>query len=192
MCTEDDMRKCWALGAMAGFLVTMTGAAAAQQTATRPKPQKPAVTKEAKAEKEDDERAENEGAKKYKIAAELPAPVTAAFKQSYPNATIRGTAKEMENGKAVYEVESLDNGRARDLLYSADGQALEIEEELSPVDLPAPVTAALKKMYPAATIAVAEKVTKGAAVRFDLQLREATKKEVSFLPDGTVPKPAGK
>ncbi len=178
------MRGIWTVGILAAFVIVAGSLAAAQQGATKPAAQKPTVKKEAKVEKEDDERAENEGAKKYKIAVQLPAAVAAAFKKSYPNATIRGTAKETESGKTVYEVESVENGKARDFIFSADGQVLEAEEEISAADLPAPVTAGLKKLYPTATIAVAEKVTKGTAVQYDLQLKGATKKEASFLPDG--------
>ncbi len=165
------MRKFWALGALAAFIVAAGGLLAAQQAATKPATQKPAT------------------AKTYKIAAQLPAPVTAAFKKTYPNATIRGTSTETENGKTVYEVESVENGKARDLIYTADGHVTEIEEEMSPSDLPAPVTASLKKLYPTATIAVAEKVTEGTTVQYQLTIKGAAKKSVSFMPDGKLVPP---
>ena len=130
------MKKFWALGTLAAFILAAGGTLAAQQAATKPAAQKPAVAKAAKAEKEDVEKDEQEGAKTYKITVQLPAPVTAAFKKAYPSATIRGTAKETENGKTVYEVESVENGKARDFMYAADGAVLEIEEELNPADLP--------------------------------------------------------
>jgi hypothetical protein len=186
------MRKFWALGTFAAFILAAGSTFAAQQAATKPAAQKPTVAKQAKTEKADDEQEENAGAKTYKITVQLPAPVTAAFKQAYPKATIRGTAKETEGGKTVYEVESVESGKARDLMYAADGAVLEIEEELNPADLPAPVTASLKKLYPKATITVAERLTKGAAVQFELQIKGAAKKSVSFLPDGTLPAPEKK
>lgn len=186
------MRKFWALGTLAAFILAAGSALVAQQAAAKAAAQKPAVAKQAKTEKEDDEKDEQEGAKVYKIAVQLPAPVTAAFKKAYPRATIRGTAKETENGKTVYEVESVENGKARDFMYAADGAVLEIEEELNPADLPAPVTASLKKLYPKATIAVAEKQTRGTMVQYELQIKGAAKKSVSFLPDGTAPAPEKK
>jgi hypothetical protein len=186
------MRKFWALGALAAFIVAAGSILTAQQAATKPAAQKPTVAKQAKTEKADDEQEENAGAKKYKIAVQLPAPVTAAFKKTYPNATIRGTAKETEGGKTVYEVESVENGKARDLIYAADGAVMEIEEEMNPAELPAPVAASLKKLYPTATIAVAERLSKGTAVQYELQIKGATKKSVSFLPDGTLPAPEKK
>lgn len=183
------MRRYWALGTLAAFILAAGGTLAAQQSATKPAAQKPAAAKQAKI---DDEKEEQEGAKAYKITVQLPASVTAAFKQAYPKATIRGTAKETENGKTVYEVESVENGKARDLMYAADGAVLEIEEEMNPADLPAPVTASLEKLYPRATVAVAEKLTKGTEIQYELQITGAAKKSVSFKPDGTVPAPGKK
>jgi hypothetical protein len=183
------MRKFWALGTLGAFIVAAGCFVAAQQATTRPATQKPVVKKEAKPEKEDDEKAEQPGAKAYKIAVQLPAPVTAAFKKAYPNATIRGTAKETEDGKTVYEVESVEHGRARDLIYGADGAVMEIEEEIAPADLPAPVAASLKKLYPKATVVVAEKMTRGATVEYELQIKGAAKNSVAFMPDGKLVPP---
>lgn len=174
------MRQFWALGTLAVFILASGSLLAAQQPPAKPTPQKPA----AKVEKADDERDEQEGAKAYTIKAQLPAPVTAAFKAAYPHATIRGTAKETEGGKTVYEVESVENGRSRDLIYAADGQVIEIEEQMNPADLPAPVTAGLKKLYPTATVAVAEKLTRGKTIQYELTIKGAAKKSVSFTPDG--------
>lgn len=183
------MKKVWALAALTVFGVALGGFVAAQQATTKPAAQKPTVKKEAKTEKEDDEKEEQEGAKKYTIAVQLPAAITTAFKKSYPNATIRGTAKETEGGKTVYEVESVEKGKARDLMYNVDGTVISIEEEMNAADLPAPVSAALKKLYPKASITVAEKLTEGAKVQYDLQIKGAAVKGVAFTPDGKVVPP---
>jgi hypothetical protein len=100
------MENARALRTLVAFVVVLGCVVWAQQATTRPAAQKPPVKKEAKTEKEDDERDEQEGAKKYTITARLPAAITTAFKKPYPNATIRRTAKETEGGKTVYEVES--------------------------------------------------------------------------------------
>jgi hypothetical protein len=186
---EDVMRKVWALGTLAAFLVALGGFVAAQQATTKPTAQKPVVKKEVKTEQDDEEKEEQEGAKKYTIATELPAAVKDAFKKSYPKATIRGTAKETEDGKTVYEVESVENGKARDLMYNADGTVISIEEEMNAADLPAPVAAALKKLYPKATISVAEKVTEGKTIQYELQIKGAAVTNVAFLPDGKLVPP---
>lgn len=152
--------------------------------------QQPQVTKKAAAKVESkEEKEEKAGAEKHTIAVQLPGPIAAAFKKAYPTATIRGTAKEVEQGKTLYEVESVDHGKARDLMYNPDGTVVSIEEEINAVDLPAPVVAALKKHYPTATIAVAEKVTEGTTVQYELQIKGATAKSVTFQPDGKLVPP---
>jgi hypothetical protein len=178
------MKKVWSLGTLGVFIVSLGAFVAAQQTATKPAQAKPAAKAAAKADKEDDEKDEQAGTKKYTMAAELPAAVKDAFKKSYPKATIRGTAKETEDGKTVYEVESVENAKARDLMYNVDGSVISIEEEMNAADLPAPVAAALKKLYPKATITVAEKVTEGKTVQYELQIKGAAVASVAFLPDG--------
>jgi hypothetical protein len=183
------MKKVWALGTLAAFVVALGSFVAAQQATTKPATQKPVVKKEAKTEKADDEKDEKQGATKYTIAVKLPAAITTAFEKSYPNATIRGTAQETEGGKTVYEVESVDKGKARDLMYNPDGTVISIEEEMNAADLPAPVTAALKKLYPKATITVAEKLTEGKTIQYELQIKGAAVTSVAFLPDGKVVPP---
>jgi hypothetical protein len=39
---------------------------------------------------------------------DVPPAVIATFKSAYPNATVRGYAKETEKGKTFYEIESKD------------------------------------------------------------------------------------
>jgi hypothetical protein len=178
---ENIMKRIWTLGTLAAFVVAIGSFVAAQQATTKPAAQKPAVKKEAKTEKEDDEKDE---AKKAGAKVQLPAPVASAFKKAYPDAVIKGSSKETENGKTVYEVESVDKGLNRDLLYAADGTVIECEEQVKEADVPAPVIAALKQLYPKATITKAERTTKGQALQYDLALKGAPKPEVSFLPDG--------
>jgi hypothetical protein len=119
-------------------------------------------------------------------AAKVPAPILAAFKQAYPNATIKAAAKEMENGKIEWEVESIDNGLARDLVYNPDGTVVEIEEQVAPASLPAAVTDAIKVKYPKATITKAEKLMKGAALTYEMALTGAAVKSIEITPDGKI------
>jgi len=175
------MKKTWALATLAAFVLALGSAALAQQAPAKAPAQKPAVKKEAKTEKEDDEKQE---ATKAGTKVQLPAPVATAFKKAYPDAVINASSKETENGKTVYEIESVDKGLNRDLLYAADGTVLECEEQIKEADIPAPVMAALKQIYPKATITKAERTTKGPVLQYDLALKGAAKPEVSFFPDG--------
>ena len=91
----------------------------------------------------------------------LPNAVLSAFKAAYPNAVIRGTSKETEKGTTYYEVESVDGKLNRDLLYTADGKVVEIEESIAATDLPTAVQKTLAKDYPGAKVLKAERMTKG-------------------------------
>jgi Putative beta-lactamase-inhibitor-like, PepSY-like len=117
-------------------------------------------------------------------AATLPAPILGAFRTSYPNATIKNAAKETEGGKTVWEVESIDNGLARDLVYNPDGTVVEFEEQIDPAVLPAAVSGALKATYPKATITKAEKLMKGTVLTYELALKGAAVKSVEITPEG--------
>jgi hypothetical protein len=118
--------------------------------------------------------------------AKLPAPILTAFRTSYPNARIMNAAKETENGKVVWEVESIDNGLARDLVYNPDGTVVEVEEQIEPATLPAAVSAALKAKYPKATITKAEKLMQGTALTYEMALTGAAVKSVEITPEGKV------
>lgn len=119
-------------------------------------------------------------------AASLPAPILAAFRKSYPNATIKNAAKETEDGKTVWEVESIDGSLARDLMYNPDGTAIDIEEEVAMASVPPVVADALKAKYPKATVTKAEKKTAGKAVTYEFTLKGAKEASVELTPDGKI------
>jgi hypothetical protein len=79
---------------------------------------------------------------------DVPPAVIASFKSAYPNATVRGYAKEKEKGKLFYEIESKDGATMRDLLYHPDGTVAEIEETIAATDLPAEAQQLIKAKYP--------------------------------------------
>ncbi|MHB8078667.1 MAG: PepSY-like domain-containing protein [Candidatus Krumholzibacteriia bacterium] len=116
---------------------------------------------------------------------DVPAAVMTAFHNAYPKAEIKGTAKEVENGKTYFEIESIDGGMSRDLLYLADGTVTEIEEAVDPATLPAPVKAAAEAKYPQGKIVKAERTTRDAATTYDLQIMSGkTKENLTLGPDG--------
>jgi len=111
----------------------------------------------------------------------LPAAVTAAFQKAYLNAKIKGTSKEVENGKTLYEVESVDGKINRDLLYNADGTCAEIEETVPVKALPIDVADALKKGFPNGKVMKSEKLTKGETIQYELIIQSGKEKhEVVF------------
>ena len=127
-------------------------------------------------------------AQEKKITAkDVPAAVISAFKTAYPNATIRGYAREKENGKVFYEIESREGTTTRDVLYNPDGTVAEIEESIAATDLPAEVQQALKEKFPRAVITKVEKTTAGDKVSYEIVARQGKKRvTIEFDSSGKV------
>jgi len=124
-----------------------------------------------------------------------PGAVEAAFKQKYPKATVKAVIKETVAGKTVYEVESIDNGRHRNVDYNPDGTIIRYEEELTEEEVPAVVRAAVKTRYPKAAIKLWERLYTSAdnSANYECHLTGAGVSEVILTPDGKwVSPPAGK
>jgi hypothetical protein len=115
-----------------------------------------------------------------------PSSVETAFKQKYPKATVKAVIKETEAGKTVYEVESVDNGRRRNVDYNADGTIIRYEEELTEAEVPSVVRAAVKARYPGAAINVWERLytTRDNSANYECQLSGAGVAEGILTPDG--------
>ncbi|HEX2866085.1 MAG TPA: PepSY-like domain-containing protein [Ignavibacteriales bacterium] len=115
----------------------------------------------------------NAQSKKKDVKKNVPQAVLDSFKKAYPNAVIKGSGKEVEEGKTFYEIESVDGKVKRDLLYLPDGKVAEIEEKISNNDLPATVISTVKKESPKGKITSAEKVTKNGTENFELMVKDA-------------------
>ena len=98
------------------------------------------------------------------------AAITKAFKAGYPSAVIKNVSKETEDGKVLYEVESMNGASTLDIVYSPDGTALEIEEGIQQETLPDAVKAAVQKAYPKGKIKTAEKLTRGTLSGFEITI----------------------
>ena len=105
----------------------------------------------------------------------VPPAVIAAFKSTYPQATIRGYAREKENGKVYYEIESIEGTTTRDILYNPDGTVAEIEESIAVSDLPADAQEAMHATYPSSVIIKAEKITRGDVTGYEAHAKQGKK-----------------
>lgn len=124
-----------------------------------------------------------------KIAVDkLPAAVTKAIKDKFPNGKIEGAETEVEDGKTIYEVEVDSKGGEYTVSLKADGTIEEIEKELAEGDLPAAVAATLKAEFPNGKFKEIEEATKGDKVTYELQVVENGKKtlEVTVDPQGKI------
>jgi hypothetical protein len=148
---------------------------------------------EAEEQEEAEEAEEREEAEEGKPAAPvvdlkiLPPAVLNAFKAAYPKAVIRGASQETEKGVTYFEVESVDGNMNRDLLYTAEGKAVEVEEAIAPGALPAAVLKALDKAYPGCKILKAEDMTKDGQKLFELRIQvDGKKMGVTLDPSGKI------
>ncbi len=114
----------------------------------------------------------------------VPPAVLAAFAKAYPDAKVKGYARETEKGKTYYEIESMNGKMSLDALYQADGTVAEVEEGVAPSDLPAQVQDAVKAKYADGKITKAEKTTRGEDTSYELRVASG-KKTVSLAVDPT-------
>ena len=108
---------------------------------------------------------------------DLPPAVRATVEAETKNATLKELSKEKEKGKTVYELESIVNGRTRDLMIDADGKVYVVEEQLDPSNAPAPVRAALEAK---GTIVVLESVQQNGTTTYEGQVRTKAGKKLSM------------
>jgi uncharacterized membrane protein YkoI len=114
----------------------------------------------------------------------LPPAVKATVDAESKGATIKGISSEKENGKTVYELETLVNGRTRDLMIDGAGKVFVVEEQLDIDKAPAAVKAALEAK---GKIQVLESVTEGGTTHYEgrVQTRAGKKLTVELAADGT-------
>jgi putative PepSY-like beta-lactamase-inhibitor len=127
-------------------------------------------------------------AQEVKVSAKkVPRAVIAAFKAAYPGATIRGYAREKENGKVYFEIESTEGDVTRDVLYNPDGTLAVVEESMPVNDLPQEVQDAMRTSYPKAVIISAEKISRDGVTEYEAHAKVGRKHiEVKFDASGKV------
>jgi uncharacterized membrane protein YkoI len=107
----------------------------------------------------------------------LPDAVRATVEAETKNATLKGISKETEKGKTVYEVESLVDGRTRDLMIDAAGKVYLVEEQLDAANAPAPVRLALEAH---GTIVRLESVNQHGTTTYEGQVKTKAGKKVTM------------
>jgi hypothetical protein len=105
----------------------------------------------------------------------VPAAASAAFKAAYPNAVVKGCAKETDKDKVAYEFSSEDGKTHRDVVYSEDGKLIVTEETIPFETAPDAVKAAVKKKHPKGKVTLAEKLTGDGDVKYEFRVRSGGK-----------------
>ena len=120
------------------------------------------------------------------VRNELPVAVRETADKQAQGATVRGYAKDVENGQVEYEVQLAMNGHSKDVTIAPDGRVLEIEEEVRAESLPAVVASRLSAKAGKGKIEKVESLTKrGVIVAYEAQVLTARKRsEIQVGPDG--------
>lgn len=108
--------------------------------------------------------------------SKLPAAVRATVELESKGATIKGVSSEKANGRTVYELETLVNGRTRDLMIDAAGKVYLVEEQLDITKAPAPVRAAMEAK---GKIVVLESVMQGGKTTYEGQVLTTSGKKIA-------------
>jgi uncharacterized membrane protein YkoI len=132
-------------------------------------------------------RAADEGEKKVPLD-KVPKAVLDAVKAKFEGAEIKGASTEKDGDKLVYEIQIVHKGHKADVSLTPEGKILSVEKEIKAADLPEKVAAAIKDKYPGAKIKLAEEVSEGGKIKFEVLLVKGDKSEaeVVFDPDGKV------
>jgi uncharacterized membrane protein YkoI len=115
----------------------------------------------------------------------LPPAVQKAIAAETNGATIKGVSKEVENGKTMYEVETLVGGRTKDLVFASDGAIVVVEEQSSLDAIPAAARAAIEKRAAGGRVTTVEVVKHGPSITYEAVVVKSGKKtEVTVDADG--------
>ncbi len=117
---------------------------------------------------------------------ELPPAVEKTVAEQSKAGRIRGFSTEMEDGKRLYEVELTVNGHGKDISMDAQGNVVEVEEEIFMNSLPPAVRKGLTEAAKGGTILKIESITKNhKLVAYEADVRSAAKRsEIQVGPDG--------
>ena len=124
--------------------------------------------------------------KKMKVE-ELPAPVQKTVKEEIQKGKMVGLSKEQEAGKTVYELETLVDGKSRDLIIDGAGAILTVEQEVALDSIPAAAKSSIEKKTAGGKITKVETLTKGSEVSYEAAYttKGGKKTEYAVKADGT-------
>jgi len=118
---------------------------------------------------------------------DLPPAVQKSVQDQTKGGEIKGISKETEKGQTQYEVETILNGKHRDINFDRMGTVVAVEEETTLDSLPAAARTAIEKKVAGGKIATVETVTKGSTVFYEAAYtsKNGRKHEVLVKADGT-------
>jgi uncharacterized membrane protein YkoI len=126
-------------------------------------------------------------AQKKLTLRDLPAPTQKTIQAELKGAEIKNIDKETEHGVAQYEVETMLNGKHRDLNVDTKGNLLVVEEETSIDTVPAAAKAAILKKVADGKLTMVELFIRGGETMYEAgyTTKAGKKHEVLVKADGT-------
>lgn len=126
------------------------------------------------------------GQEKQLKRSDLPAAVQKTADEQSKGATVKSYSQEKEGGQVAYEVALTVNGHSKDITMDAQGNVMEIEEEVDLKALPAEVREGLQAQAGKGNIGKVESLTKqGTLVAYEAQVHYGKKhSEIQVGPDG--------
>jgi uncharacterized membrane protein YkoI len=118
--------------------------------------------------------------------SDLPPAVEKTVAAESKGATIRGFAKETENGQINYEAQLMVDGHSKDIAMDASGAILEVEEQVTIDALPAAIKDGLQSKAGQGRLVKVESIVKrDKLVAYEAQIMKNGKRsEVQVGPDG--------
>jgi hypothetical protein len=118
--------------------------------------------------------------------SDLPSAVEQTVAAHSQGATIRGFSEEKENGQTFYEAELMVNGHSKDVLMDANGQIVEVEEQVAVDSLSPAVRDGLQAKTGKGKLVKVESLTKnGKLVAYEAKVViDGKRLEVQVGPDG--------
>src|SRR5438309_218489 len=92
---------------------------------------------------------------------DLPPAVQKSIQEQAKGAEIKNIAKELEKGQTQYDVETIVNGKHRDITVDTKGAVIVVEEETSLDSIPAAAKATILKKSGEGNIVMIETVSMG-------------------------------
>jgi uncharacterized membrane protein YkoI len=117
---------------------------------------------------------------------DLPPAVEKRIAEQSKGSQVKGFSEERENGQTLYEVEMMVDGHSKDVLMSADGVVVEVEEQASLNTLNLAVQRGLRTKAGKGKIVKVESLTKrGTVVAYEAQIiSDGKKSEIQVGPNG--------
>lgn len=118
----------------------------------------------------------------------VPKAAIEAVKAKFEGAKLVSASTEKADGKVVYEISLKHKGHNVDVTVTADGKIVSCEKSIDAKELPKAVRQAVKAKYPKAKIKLAEEITEGEKISYEVLLATADKTEVEVVldPEGKI------